>query len=223
VSACFGLGADGVYRCHSFDQFTWLQHGFGTRNAHPNSAITLRQVHSDQVVVARGLGDREREGDALITDQIGTTIGIRTADCVSMLLLDPAHRAVAAVHAGWRGTAARIVVRTLQRMRAEFRSNSMDVYAALGPCIRACCYEVGPEVAAHFEHSLEVQLAADGKYKLDLAQANRRQLETAGVPSADFRFRPMHRGPAGGILLLSARAAAFRPHAGFYLPARIGH
>jgi polyphenol oxidase len=181
VNPDFRLRPDGIYRCEAFNQFDWLEHGFGTRAANPSARVTLRQIHSDRVLNAAGLGDREREGDALISDEIGTSIGVRTADCVPILLLDPVHRAVAAVHAGWRGTAAGIVARAVERMGADFHTQAADLYAAFGPCIRACCYEVGPEVAAHFEGSGVVQHSSDGKYRLDLGQANRQQLEAAGL------------------------------------------
>lgn len=177
----FRLGADGIYRCEAFQQFEWQQHGFGTRLANPIASVTLRQIHSDRVLNAHGLRDREREGDALITDEIGTSIGIRTADCVPILLLDPAHRAVAAVHAGWRGAAAGIAARAVERMRADFNIQAQDLYAALGPCICVCCYEVGPAVAAVFDNAGVVETGGNGKYKLDLVAANRSQLEAAGL------------------------------------------
>jgi purine-nucleoside/S-methyl-5'-thioadenosine phosphorylase / adenosine deaminase len=173
VSNSFRLGHDGVYRCEAFQQFVWQEHGFGTRLANPNVDVTLRQVHSDRVVNAAGLANREREGDALVANEIGKRIGVRTADCVPILLIDSHNRVVAAVHAGWRGTAADIVRRTIENMHADFDTSAADLYAAIGPCIQACCYEVGPEVARH--------LNATGRCKLDLPEANRRQMEVAGV------------------------------------------
>jgi YfiH family protein len=132
-------------------------------------------------VNANGLRDREREGDALITDEIGKSIGVRTADCVPILLLDSKNRAIGAVHAGWRGTAAELILRAIQRMRADFSSNPADLYAAIGPCIRGCCYEVGQDVAEHFRDFCGSASATTGKSKLNLPQANRCQMETAGV------------------------------------------
>jgi polyphenol oxidase len=173
VSNSFRLGSDGIYRCDAFQQFVWQEHGFGTRIANPHVDITLRQIHSDHVVNAAGLRNREREGDALVTGEIGKYIGVRTADCVPILLVDSRNRAVAAVHAGWRGTAAAIVKQVVGKMQADFDTSAAELYAALGPCIRACCYEVGPEVAAHFK------VAA--RCKLDLPEANRRQMEAAGL------------------------------------------
>jgi YfiH family protein len=177
----FRLGMDGIYRCDAFQEFLWQKHGFGTRAGNPEAGVTLRQIHSDRVVNARGLQDREGEGDALITDEIGKSIGVRTADCVPILLLDARKRCVAAVHAGWRGTAARIVERTLERMRNDFETQAADVYAAIGPCIRGCCYEVGRDVAEQFEAGMSRADAQGDRRFLNLAEANRRQMRLAGV------------------------------------------
>jgi hypothetical protein len=114
------------------------------------------------------------EGDALVTNRPGLAVSVRTADCYPILLADTRHLAVAAVHAGWRGTAAHIVDRTLERMNTEFGTEPRDVIAAIGPGIRVCCYEVGEEVARQFGY--------DGRAHLDLVLENRKQLEAAGVP-----------------------------------------
>lgn len=185
MSTSFRLGSDGIYRCDAFQRFVWQEHGFGTRTASPRVDVTLRQIHSDRVVNANGLsGDREQEGDALITDQTGKAIGVRTADCVPILLLDAKNRAVGAVHAGWRGSAAELVKRTLENMEAAFGTKPADVHAALGPSIRICCYEVREEVAARFS-SLFPEWGEEEKVtrQLDLPEANRRLLLGGGVPA----------------------------------------
>lgn len=176
----FRLGTDGIYRCDAFQEFVWQKHGFGTRDGNPSADITLRQIHSNRVVNASGLRDREEEGDALVTDQIGKSIGVRTADCVPILLLDTKSRAVAAVHAGWRGTAARVVALAIERLRGDFGTSPKDVYAAVGPCIRGCCYAVGREVAEQFEAGTFEKTQGD-RHFLNLAEANRRQMGAAGV------------------------------------------
>ncbi len=181
MNGSFRLGHDGIYRCDEFQEFVWQKHGFGTRQASPSADITLRQVHSDRVVNAHALRNREADGDALITDDIGKSIGIRTADCVAILLLDRQKRAIAAVHAGWRGTAAGVVERTVESMHASFGAAPADIYAAIGPCIRGCCYEVGPEVETHFTGLFPEWEPATGNRKLDLPEANRRQMQAAGV------------------------------------------
>jgi purine-nucleoside/S-methyl-5'-thioadenosine phosphorylase / adenosine deaminase len=183
---------------------------------------TLRQVHSDvvQVVCAPpgGAGRRQSEdwrsqgaGDAAITRQAGVLVSVQTADCVPILLVDTKQRVVAAVHAGWRGTLARIAVKTLGRMRQEFGTRPQDVVAALGPAIGRCCYQVGPEVARAyaaqfskaadwFDGPFEPQAEGEQQHwlpwltmmppghqpeperaRLDLRAANRSQLAEAGV------------------------------------------
>lgn len=128
---------------------------------------TLRQVHSDAVHVV--CAPRERQspdrrlpadfsraglpsaaGDAAITRHAGVMLAVQTADCVPILLADTKHRVVAAVHAGWRGTLARIAAKTLGRMQQDFGTRPQDVVAAIGPAIGRCCYQVGPEVAQAF-------------------------------------------------------------------------
>jgi YfiH family protein len=89
-------------------------------------------------------------GDALVTDQPGVLLSVRTADCLPVLLLDPRRRAIAAIHAGWRSALGRIVEKTVGLMRAVCGSDPHQLLAALGPGIRACCYQVGEEVVAAF-------------------------------------------------------------------------
>jgi purine-nucleoside/S-methyl-5'-thioadenosine phosphorylase / adenosine deaminase len=93
---------------------------------------------------------RTRSGDALITDHAGMLLGIRVADCVPVLLVDSEHRAIAAVHAGWRGALGRIVEKAAGEMCRMFNSRPENLLAAVGPSIRKCCYEVGPEVVDAF-------------------------------------------------------------------------
>lgn len=95
-------------------------------------------------------GNRAPEGDALMTNDPGILLSVRVADCLPVLLVDPRRRAVAVVHAGWRGTLARIAEKTVGVMRQVFGSNPRDVRAAIGPGIRACCYEVSEDVVAAF-------------------------------------------------------------------------
>jgi len=189
VSDSFLLDEDGIYRCGAFQACLWQQHGFGTRLGNPDAQVTLRQIHSAVVWNAHPLEDREREGDALVTDDARRSIGVRTADCVPILLLDSKRRAVAAIHAGWRGSLAQIVTRALERMAQDFATDPASVWAAFGPCIRECCYEVGNEVAAQFAPLFPEfrGLSADGKSRLNLPEANRRHLIRAGVsPSLIF-------------------------------------
>jgi YfiH family protein len=148
----------------------WIEHGFGTRYAplSQDRMASLKQVHSAVPLVADRPEGCVGEGDALLTREPGVTVSVRTADCFPVLLVDVRHRAVAAVHAGWRGTAEGILVETLRRMHDEFGTRVADISAAIGPGIGACCYEVGEEVAHRFG------LAGAGR--IDLAAENLRQL-----------------------------------------------
>lgn len=212
----FRLGEDGIYRCDAFQEFIWQSHGFGTRLGNPRADVTLRQIHSAGVYNAHGLTDRACQGDGLATVEVSRTIGVRTADCVPILLLDARRRAVAAVHAGWRGTTARIVERAIASMSDWFGTGPTDLYAAIGPCIRECCYEVGMEVASEFTELFPEWQPVTGKRHVNLVEANRRQLQTAGVlpghiadcglctfclPEYFFSFR---REPANAGRMLSA-------------------
>jgi len=189
--------------------------------------VTIRQIHSTVLVVA-GAEDAARKrpwkggvpsdrssslgckGDGLMTDEPGLLLGVQTADCIPVLVADRKRRAVAAFHAGWRGTVKRIVETGVGRMRLQFGSRPEDLIAAIGPGIGACCYAVGEEVLSSFES--QFSYASDlfrevydtdpvrTKYPmlfltqrapghspigpglhLDLAEANRRQLLAAGL------------------------------------------
>ena len=172
-----------VYRAGGLSSFSWLVHGFGTQASgvwpDPWQLIMLKQIHSDIAVRVDGGRGYVGEGDALYSDRPGVVIGVRTADCVPILLADPEHRAVAAVHAGWRGSAAGIVEKTVRRMAEEYGSDPAALHAAIGPAIGGCCYEVGPEVAREFRAYPE-GLSGEGERRhLDLTAVNRKQLGIA--------------------------------------------
>ena len=156
--------------------------------------VTVRQTHS--AVTHRVCGKHmldvasrpTLEGDGLMTDEAGVLLGILTADCVPVVIVDPLCRAVAVFHAGWRGTVERIVEHGVARMKQEFGSEPATLLAAIGPAIGACCYRVGTEVVERFTsrfayaHSLlSTPVEGDGLH-LDLVEANRRQLVEAGLP-----------------------------------------
>lgn len=127
------------------------------------------------------------EGDGLVAGTAGRLLAVLTADCVPVLLADTRTHAVGALHAGWRGTLAGIVSLGIQQMQASFGSSPGDLVAAIGPCIGACCFEVGPEVRAAFQEQWNgaetLFQPGDGPHSyLDLVEANRRELLRAGVP-----------------------------------------
>jgi polyphenol oxidase len=168
--------------------FTWLVHGFGLRDSVPPPTLTTaKQIHSAAVLDACGRrGEQIGEGDALVSSEPGVVIGIRTADCVPILVADPETRIVAAIHAGWRGTAANIVGATIDVLRSR-GSQPENLRVAIGPSIGSCCYEVGPEVASHFEtwrqkaDSVEKSTLDPRAITLDLPAINESQLLEAGV------------------------------------------
>ena len=139
--------------------------------------VSLSQVHSDVCLYVREGAGRLGRGDALITDVAGVRIG----DCVPILLVDMRKRAVAAIHAGWRGTAAAIAAKAVLEFQERFGSTPADLVAAIGPGIGPCCYEVGPEVAVCFGEWFPERNDLEGRTRLDLPEANRRQLVAAGV------------------------------------------
>jgi polyphenol oxidase len=157
----------------------WITHGFGTRrpSSIPDPVSSVKQIHSNLVLLADQPGVLG-EGDALVTNHPGLAVSIRTADCYPILLADARNRAVAAIHAGWRGTASRIVEKTIERMNAAFSTQASDVFAAIGPGIGVCCYEVGEDVSRQF--------GFDKRTHLDLVSENRKQLESAGVPATNI-------------------------------------
>ncbi len=167
---------------------------FGALGLDPNSFTGAQQVHRDNVerVTAkqRGRGalsykDAIPATDALITNVPGIPIGVFTADCVPIFLYDPERLAVGIVHGGWRSTAACIVQKALQKMRDEFGSDFRDMWAAIGPSIGPCCYEVGQDVFdefAKFDYAAALfRNTKKGKWHLDLWLANSRQLQECGV------------------------------------------
>jgi polyphenol oxidase len=150
---------------------------------------TLHQIHSNRVHIVEAITDRREllEGDALTTRLTDTALAVQTADCLPILIADPANNAVAAVHSGWRGTLSRVLINTILEMQRAFNSNPSQLLIAIGPGIRACCFEVGSEVADRFnEEYSECNPAMPvssrpGKYLLDLGKALDVQMDLAGV------------------------------------------
>jgi YfiH family protein len=179
----FHLDSGNVYRAQVLEGIPWLEHGFGTRlSSHwPDTAdlATVQQVHSDKVLIADQAGPLG-EGDALIWNQPGITLSVRTADCLPILMADTRNRAIAAVHAGWRGTILEIVPKTILAMADRFGTNPDDLVIAIGPGIGACCFEVGPEVAIQFAKLFPERTDLDQKTTVDLAETNLRLLRRNG-------------------------------------------
>jgi YfiH family protein len=112
--------------------------------------VSLHQIHSDVVRTFDAAPTKQCKGDAIATKTPGLLLGVSTADCAPVLIVDPKKRVVAAIHAGWRGTLQRIVAKSIGQMQMEFGCHPQDLLAAIGPTIGGCCYEVGTEVASQF-------------------------------------------------------------------------
>ena len=162
------------------------------------------QVHGSEVRFISSLAEakpaEDARGDTIYCDAIvsngpGVLAGVKTADCVPILIGDPKTGAFAAVHAGWRGTLAAIVTKALKRMSAEYDSKAHDVRVAIGPAASSCCYEVGAEVIDSFKSSFPGQkLFTETRAHhacIDLLKANREQLVSAGVDPARINVAPL--------------------------------
>jgi hypothetical protein len=229
----------GVMKVAGWERYPWLRAGFSTRQGGGTTAYAdggadsegrgeqnlgwtkedaAKVVSANRERFVRAVWGAGRQldpghplrGDALMTALPGLLLGVQTADCVPVLLVDTKTRAVAAFHAGWRGTLARIVERGVGTMRLEFGSKAKDLVAAIGPAIAACCFAVGEEVQHEFESQfayapslfsevydrdpiklkypmLFLTQRAPGhsdlgpQIHLDLHEANRRQLLDAGL------------------------------------------
>jgi polyphenol oxidase len=186
----------------------------------PWPLVMLRQVHSDIIHIVGScksvsIKQSPLVGDGVVTDLPRVVLGILTADCFPVLLVDTKKKAVGAFHAGWRGTVKRIVEKGVGIMRLEFGSRPEDIHAAIGPGIQKCSLEVGEELedafhtqfdyAAELFHNVQESDAVRERYPmlfmnqrapghgdpcikvhLDLREANRRQLLSAGVPAANI-------------------------------------
>jgi YfiH family protein len=181
----------------------------------PWPLVTLRQIHSDIIHLVTTPAKQPLAGDGMVTNVPGLALGIQTADCFPVLLIDTKTKAVGAFHAGWRGTVQRITEKGLGLMRHEFGTQPGDVLAAIGPGIQGCCYEVGEELKANFESQFDYaqELFRDSqesdpvrekypmlfmnqrapghgdlclKLFLNLREANRRQLMAVGVPEQNI-------------------------------------
>ncbi len=177
-------------------------HLFGTKLLSPETlrdhypVIRLRQVHGDHIQMVNKTQDpllfEAIPGDALITSDTNRLITVGTADCTPILLLDPINKVCAAVHAGWRGNVLNIVGKTVQKMIVDYQCDAANIYAGIGPTIKPCCFEVGPDVIdSVFKNTpygewvfsqKEIQNGAE-KQRLDLERLNRLQLIDAGVPA----------------------------------------
>ncbi|MGB9906868.1 MAG: peptidoglycan editing factor PgeF [Candidatus Saccharicenans sp.] len=170
--------------------FPWLVHGFGLAGFTLESLkkekelasflpVVMKQLHSSRVFYLENAPRKKLAGDGLVTTRPGLLLVVKTADCLPVLLLDEDHRAVAAVHCGWRSTYQKILAVAVDRLQRRCGGRVENLLAAFGPCIEKSCYEVGPEVrekfaAAGFETELIFSPSArEDRFYLDLREANR--------------------------------------------------
>ena len=148
-----------------------------------------RQVHG--ATVARAPWEGTPEADASVATGQGLLLGIETADCLPVLIVDPRRRSVAAVHAGWRGTVAGVAARTVEALAGE-GSDPRDLLAALGPSIGPCCYEVGEELREAFgpAGAAVFRPGPRGRPHLDVRAANVAQLLAAGLRAEGIHHVP---------------------------------
>jgi len=157
----------------------------------------VRVIHDQQEAQQRPgvLGDAEY-CDALVSNTPKILLTVKTADCVPILLADAKTGAFAAVHAGWRGTSASIVVRAIAQLKSEYGARAEDLRAAVGPAANACCYEVGSEVIDLFKERLPQSdhlftgTSADHA-RIDLQRANGEQLTSTGVSLDRIHIAPL--------------------------------
>lgn len=155
--------------------------------------LTAKQVHGDTVLkVLHASAKQAGVGDGLMTDVPDLCVGVVAADCVPLLFVEPARKIAAAVHAGWRGTAAGIAPRAVTLMCETYGIDPAALHVAMGPSIGPCCYEVGPEVEAQIGANWSKELThawkPDGaKGRLDLRAVNEAQLLGAGIPRSHIQ------------------------------------
>ncbi|HSS93271.1 MAG TPA: polyphenol oxidase family protein [Candidatus Dormibacteraeota bacterium] len=162
-------------------------------------------VHGAAVARVDEHKDVIRGVDALVTNRRGVALFATYADCYPILLWDPEHRCAALAHAGWRGTLARVGPAALKAMRDEYATNPARVKAGIGPGICGRCYEVGEDVAGQFDAAF-TRAGDGGRYLLDLAAANKAQLEAEGVADVNMigvctketEYLPSHRRSPDG-------------------------
>lgn len=168
----------------------------------PYPVVQGHQVHWSRVAIVDrpGMTREELEGyDAFVTNKPGVALGVRTADCVPILMYDPVNRAVAAVHSGWKGTILHISQGVIAAMRQEFGTRAEDLKVVLGPAIGPDSFQVGEEVAGKFKESgfpmEEIWsfrgpgsgIPMSGGHHIDLFKANRWLLEQTGVPAGNIQ------------------------------------
>lgn len=164
------------------------------------SVVTAEQTHSDNIALVTNLDagrgctsydDSIKNTDALITNTPNLPLMLFFADCVPVMVLDPIKKAIAVIHAGWKGTVAKIAQKTILKMQEVFGTVSSDCLVGIGPSIGPCCYEVDRTVVSNLKHNFTdwnklVEQVNSEHWKLNLWMANKLQLEEVGVNSSNI-------------------------------------
>ncbi|MGK0469232.1 peptidoglycan editing factor PgeF [Clostridium sp.] len=146
----------------------------------------LNQIHSDKIL---SFDDRidTQDGDALITDKTKTAVGIFTADCVPVILVDTSKGVIAAIHSGWKGTKVLIVSKTIERLQETYDSISKDIKVYIGPHIGGCCYEVSSDLIEEFtSEDIYSNIKISNNNKLDLQKCIMTQLMAKGIKKTNI-------------------------------------
>jgi YfiH family protein len=175
---------------------------FGRFGIEPQQVVRVKQVHGDGVLTVdepltrrpgfpASLIEESAQYDAMVTSVPGLALTVSTADCVPILVHDPVRSAVAAIHAGWRGTAARIAAKAIEIMRSRYGTRPQDLKVAIGPAIRQCCYQVDRPVYEQLTAGVasagdHLQPDVTDHWRADLPGLNRAVLQDAGVPPAQI-------------------------------------
>ena len=194
-----------------------LAHAF---NLEVTQFFVVNQVHGEKILtIDRPLADfivpEPPQFDAIITDQPGVAIGIKTADCVPVFFVDRVKRIIGVAHAGWRGTALAIAAKLVDALVAGFGCRTEDLIAAIGPAIGPCCYQVDEPVfdAMKTHKGRESFLSPGrerGKWMLDLSLANRLQIIGKGIPERNISIRKLlHFLPQRYVLLPQRRGRKY--------------
>jgi len=181
------------YKSKLLSSVKGISYNFGSKSTEPvkRDIFTLNQVHSNKVIFlknTRGLHE-SIDGDAIVTTQKGFNIGVKTADCVPILLTDINATFVAAIHSGWRGTYHKIIINTLDLIFKKLKINARDIVGSIGPSISLPNYEVSKDMWIKFQKKFNDSSTflkeKNNKFFMDLSRINISLLKSSGVTKID--------------------------------------
>ncbi|WP_143314833.1 peptidoglycan editing factor PgeF [Clostridium sp. HBUAS56017] len=182
-----------------------------TREFRVDKVIYLRQIHSDTIFSYNGENGEElieKEGDAIITNVRNSIIGVFTADCVPVILVDEVSGSVAAIHSGWKGTFSSITKKTVRKMEKEYSVNTVNIKAYIGPHIRKCCYEVSQELKEKFllEKGIDEKILFNDR-NLSLEECIFKDLRECGIEEENINSISLCTHCSNEVKLYSYRAS----------------